>query len=227
MDSNVVEKPAYTSPLRARQTALTRDLILRATAQASAADPLLGFSMQEVADRARVSLRSVYRHFPGRKQLFEALYDWTTERLEVPELVGSIKALDDMPSMAGRLFARFESEASLVRASVIASLALGMEPVTRVERDQAASALFRRELSHLPADEAGRASAVLRLLFTSRAWLTLSERYHLNTASAAEAVEWAARTLIDDLKRRNDEQIEQPATTTEATTRGDRTPRRR
>lgn len=202
-----VQKRKYSGALRSRQTQLTRELILRATADAVADDPLLGFSMQEVSGRAGVSLRSLYRHFPGRRQLFEALYDWIGERMEVPAIVRSVRTVEGFPSIARELFARFESETPIVRAGVIASFALGTRPTRRAEWDLAVAGLYREALPELDPEEAGRAFALVRLLFSSRVWLTLTEQFHLDTASAAQAVEWAARTLIDDLKRRNDRQI--------------------
>jgi AcrR family transcriptional regulator len=217
-DSRVARRRGYVSSLRARQADLTRELILRATAEAIAVDPLLGFSMQEVADRAGVSLRSVYRHFPGRKQLFEALYDWVSTRLEVPALLRSVTTLEDLPSLAAPLFARFDSEAPLVRASVLASLALGTQPATRAEWDRDAFAIFRAEMPNLDSDEARRAWALVRLLFTSRVWLSLSERFGLDTASAAEAIEWAARVLLEDLQRRNDDRAATPKAINSGTT---------
>jgi AcrR family transcriptional regulator len=217
-DSGVAQRRGYVSSLRARQAHLTRELILQATAEAIAVDPILGFSMQEVADRAGVSLRSVYRHFPGRKQLFEALYDWISSRLEVPALLRSVTTLEDLPSLAAPLFARFESEAPLVRAGVLASLALGTQPATRAEWDRDVFAIFRTEMRNLDSDEARRAWAMVRLLFTSRVWLSLSERFGLDTDSAAEAIEWAARVLLADLKRRNDDLVTTPKAISSVTT---------
>jgi AcrR family transcriptional regulator len=218
VDSDGAEKRAYSSSLRDRQADLTRELILRATAEAITDDPLFGFSMQEVADRAGVSLRSVYRHYPGRKQLFEALYDWVSTRLEVPALLRSVTTVEDLPSLAAPLFARFDSEAPLVRASVLASLALGTQPATRAEWDRDAFAIFRAEMPNLASDEARRAWALVRLLFTSRVWLSLSERFGLDTASAAEAIEWAARVLLEDLQRRNDDRAATPQAISRGTT---------
>lgn len=183
---------------------LTRELILRATAETVADDPLLGFSMQEVADRAGVSHRSLYRYFPNRKQLFEALYDWISERMEVPALVQSTRTLEDLSSLVRELFARFESQGPIVRAGVIASLALGTQPSRRTQWDRALERFSRQEFPNLDVEEARRAVAILRLLLSSRAWLTLSERFHFDATSAAKAVEWAMTALIDDLKHRNE-----------------------
>ncbi|HYU49724.1 MAG TPA: hypothetical protein VEO91_07355, partial [Candidatus Limnocylindria bacterium] len=117
-------------------------------------------------------------------------------------------------------------ESSLARASVLASLALGTEPATRAEWDKETFALFRAEMRNLDSDEANRAWAMVRLLFTSRVWLTLSERFGLETASAAEAVEWAARTLIEDMKRRNDDRVAAPEAINSVTTTRQRLRRR-
>lgn len=177
-------------------------MILRATAEAAAEDPLLGFSMQDVARRADVSLRSLYRHFPSRRQLFEALYDWGTANAGVAGIVEQLEALDELPAFAHELFVRFEADKPVVRAGVMASLGLGARPERRAEWDSTAARLFQDSGLELDDAEARQAFAVVRLLFTGRVWLSLTERFGLDTQAAADAVEWASSTLIADLKAR-------------------------
>lgn len=60
-------------PTRRAAAARNRDKILIA-ARAAFADPAAEISMAEIARRAGVGMATVYRNFPGRRELLEALY---------------------------------------------------------------------------------------------------------------------------------------------------------
>jgi AcrR family transcriptional regulator len=66
------EARAYESPLRAEQMEETRRRILRAVTEALADPTTAEVTIPLVARRARVSLRTVYRHFRTREALFDA-----------------------------------------------------------------------------------------------------------------------------------------------------------
>jgi AcrR family transcriptional regulator len=67
--------PASQSPAQARRAdaARNRDKIL-AAARAAFADPDTEVSMAEISRRAGVGMATLYRNFPGRQELLEALY---------------------------------------------------------------------------------------------------------------------------------------------------------
>lgn len=60
-------------PTRRAAAARNRDKILSA-ARAAFADPAAEISMAEIARRAGVGMATLYRNFPGRRELLEALY---------------------------------------------------------------------------------------------------------------------------------------------------------
>jgi AcrR family transcriptional regulator len=60
-------------PTRRAAAARNRDKILIA-ARAAFADPAADVSMAEIARRAGVGMATLYRNFPGRQELLEALY---------------------------------------------------------------------------------------------------------------------------------------------------------
>ena len=65
--------------MRVRQQQLTREAILEALGQQIVASGPLGFSMQDVADRAGVTHRTVYNHFPTREALNDAFAVYVEE----------------------------------------------------------------------------------------------------------------------------------------------------
>jgi len=62
-----------TSPARRADAERNRDKIL-AAARSAFADPEAEVSMAEISRRARVGMATLYRNFPGRRELLEALY---------------------------------------------------------------------------------------------------------------------------------------------------------
>jgi AcrR family transcriptional regulator len=61
------------SPVRRADAERNRDKIL-AAARAAFADPGAEISMAEISRRAGVGMATLYRNFPGRRELLEALY---------------------------------------------------------------------------------------------------------------------------------------------------------
>ena len=63
----------FPAPTRRADAERNRDKIL-AAARAALADPDAEVSMAEISRRAGVGMATLYRNFPGRQQLLEALY---------------------------------------------------------------------------------------------------------------------------------------------------------
>ncbi|HUA44052.1 MAG TPA: helix-turn-helix domain-containing protein [Solirubrobacteraceae bacterium] len=68
-----MNKSATQRPPRRADAERNRDQIL-AVARAAFADPDAEISMAEIARRAGVGMATLYRNFPGRRELLEALY---------------------------------------------------------------------------------------------------------------------------------------------------------
>ena len=65
----------YSSPLRQNQAQRTRDLVLDALTELLATHRVDEVSTKQIAERARVSQPTVYRHFPDRAALVKGLTD--------------------------------------------------------------------------------------------------------------------------------------------------------
>ena len=74
LSDNVMAQPQKVSfPNRRAAAARNRDRIVSA-ARAAFADPDVEISMAEIARRAGVGMATLYRNFPGRRELLEAVY---------------------------------------------------------------------------------------------------------------------------------------------------------
>src|SRR5438876_257305 len=83
MKSKASRKPVrrpYRSPLREERAMETRDRILEAVVQVMARNGIAELSIPLIAKQARVSIPSVYRYFPTKRHLFEALDEYAQRK---------------------------------------------------------------------------------------------------------------------------------------------------
>ncbi len=185
--------------LRERQVALARDAIVDACAGLVTERRHLDFAMKEVAERAGVSLRTVYNHFPTREDLLDALGQAFNDEMAAR---GGPKAID------------LETSADLLRAIAVnfglfdvlggVSEAFAQMPLADVGRDEARRRRTGLIVDHLrslmpevPEPDATEIAVALRHLFSHRSWFWLTREYGLTSEQAAAVVNWAIETLID------------------------------
>jgi AcrR family transcriptional regulator len=194
--------PETASPLRERQRGLTRRLILEALAQAILQTGIHEFSMQEVAERAGVSLRTLYRYFPNREDLLRGLGGWIDEALRES---GDLSTLDSVSArqaaaVVGDAMRAAGRQSDLAHAWVIANTATGFRSETTKEHDQIFRRLVESLGAHLDENEKGRLFAVTRYLASLQAWKVMTHELGLETEEAAEAATWALRTLLEEIE---------------------------
>jgi AcrR family transcriptional regulator len=106
------------SPARRADAERNRDKIL-AAARAAFADPDAEVSMAEISRRAEVGMATLYRNFPGRQELLEALY--TDEVDAVCEAAETIDAETPGAALAAWLhrFAAFTTSKRHIAAGLL------------------------------------------------------------------------------------------------------------
>jgi AcrR family transcriptional regulator len=199
MDGRVSEparnEPRRRSSLRDQQVDLTRELIMRAFQGLLQKDHPDAITYPHVAEAAGVSLRTVYRYFPTRVDLLQSAAAWLAEftdgaRWDDPRTVYDLAGA--VPPM-GRVF---DEHTNVFRALAGDEL--------QEQRRVAVAAAVAEVSDNLPADEARRAEAVLGCLRAGRTWLVLHDHYGLDGDEIVAALDWAARTLLEDVRRRNE-----------------------
>lgn len=196
--------------LRERQKGLTRDAIVDGLAEAILDQGLHDFTVQDVADRAGVSHRTVYRHFPDR----EALLDGLTEELDRLFRERDLPVLPETAADIARhirpAFGLFADHPKLVRAVAVGSLATNEQPRSRRTRDRVFRDTVEEAARHLPEDQARGRSAVVRYLANSLAWVVLTDQLGLDQDEAVDAVSWAVETLLADIRGDGRERDDRP-----------------
>jgi AcrR family transcriptional regulator len=195
--------PATRGPtLSERKRQVTRDAVLDAVVDVFRSRGF-DFSVQEVADRAGLAHRTVYRHFPTR----EALIDGIAERFEASFAVRGFTEGDTSDEVVDRIearFAWFDSEADLVHAVAVKTLATGQRTPPSRRRGERMRALFREKYPNLPADEFEGAFVALRALIGMIGWHLLTWD-GVASDVAAQTVRRMVEVALADLESRDTE----------------------
>lgn len=182
----------YRSPLRARQAEDTRDLILKALGEQILGSRPGEFSLPEVAERAGVSVRTLYRHFGSREHLMEALEAYAVARV-TPTPPTTLAELVDLPPV---LFATFDAHAPWVVAMVRAGPGSAIRAAGRPGRIALFKALTAPAVEHLAEAEAEAVQALVKHLVSAETWLAMRDDFGVDGPTAGRAVSRTLRALF-------------------------------
>lgn len=196
----------YHSPLRDQRAAETRSMVVEALADLISDQGTTEFSMQDVADRAGVSVRTVYRYFPNRQALLDGVSDVVDERLaaiyrEGPELWEEIETLEELLGVIPLIFKGFDELVPLSTALTLLSGAGYARTSGHDERTEAFRQIIAPHLAGLSDEEARATFAVIRHLVSANTWFVMREEFGLGGCEAGEAIARSVAAIIDNAGR--------------------------
>jgi AcrR family transcriptional regulator len=183
----------YHSPLRGAQQQQTRERILEAAIGHIADEGLAELTVPLVAERAGVSLRTVYRHFPTKDELIDSIGEFRDARFGVS---GPPRSVEELVETTPALFEGFAARDDLVRAADVSAAGRQIHDRARRRRAKALSRIFEdvtRELTH---EEGRRVVAAVQVLWSTRAWLTMHDNWGMDGREAGATAQWAIATLV-------------------------------
>jgi AcrR family transcriptional regulator len=189
--------------LREQHADATRVRILSAVADLLERDPAEELTVPRVAEASGVSLRTVYRYYATREELLEAAGRWIGNELFRHPYP---RDLDETAELFRVGCVDFDERPGLVRAMALSQLGREARGHRRAERSEAIHRALHDEVGDLPEHELRRAEAVLGYLHNMLAYSTMREENDLSGEEIGEAVGWAIRTLVADLRRRHHDQ---------------------
>ncbi len=193
-------KQAKTPSLRERQHEQTRNVILDALVDQLAETGAFDYSAFELARRANVSVRTIYRHFPDRDALLAAMSRRVNERIGLYDLPTDAGQL---PEAARILFRKFDEQPALITAQI--TTAAGSQVRSHGRKDRIAR--IRQAVDALapdldPTTRQARA-AIIACLLSANTWQRMREEFGMNGAASGDALAWALERLQDAIGEEN------------------------
>jgi AcrR family transcriptional regulator len=188
-----------------RHTEATRKAILDAATELFLDRRSDGFSVQEVADRAGLTHRTVYRYFPTRQELIGAAAQHLAPGFG-EDSFGEVSSVEEWIDAVRAHLARTEANFEVVRrvlAAMLASEDLDLLARGLHERDAHRWGVFRRQFAHLSEDDAQRTFATLRHLTSSTTYVLYRLRFAMSPAEATQTIQSGAVQIVAEAARRD------------------------
>jgi len=180
----------------------TRVAICKAFAEVLAESETGEFSMQEVANRANVTHRTVYNHFPSREALMDGLVEYQEDRALVvpsedrsPSPESGMFSVEGFPSAVATVYGLLARDEAAHRAFAMLSVSARRPAHRTRERTTRLASALGKELN-LADSDARRLAAAVRLFGTQVGWHLLTRHYELPNHEAAATAKWAVRVLL-------------------------------
>jgi AcrR family transcriptional regulator len=172
-------------------------VILDALVEQLADTGAFDFSMFELARRANVSARTIYRHFPSREALFDALAARIKDEIGFQEYPRTLAGTSEL---ARRLFPSFDAHAPLVVAFLATRQAHESRPPARPERRAAVQRAVAHAAPGASAASIRYCAAVIACLVTPEAWACMRRELRMDGREGGAAIAWAIDALVRQLE---------------------------
>jgi AcrR family transcriptional regulator len=179
--------------LREQYREETRTRILDAAILELSTTELEELTMADVAARAGVTERTVFRHFASRDALIQAVWPRMQARVRSSGFPKTAEALIDTPT---KLFPEFDKEEPLVRASAFSAAGREVRRAANAERQAAMRAAVRDAFPDIKEPELTRLAAVAQLIDSAYAWAVMKEHWDLDGTEAGRAASQALAVLL-------------------------------
>ena len=188
-------KRSYDNAFRQEQAQQTRARILEALID-QVGRGQEEFSIAEVARAARVSVRTVYQHFPNREAQIEAMIGVLDKRLTNGET--GPKSVAEIPAMAERLIRHAANHMAEVRAQTASGIAREVRARRRKKRDGTIASVIAGE--H-PAAAARLAGAAVSVLISGEIAIGLTDRFGIAGEDLVRTHSWIVRVVAEAIAR--------------------------
>ncbi|WP_246719749.1 helix-turn-helix domain-containing protein [Methylocystis sp. H62] len=167
--------------------------ILDATIDEMREAKLDALTIAKVAERAKVTERTVYRHFLTREDLLKAV--WPRMQARVGSS-GFPQTADDLIATPLRLFPRFDEDEGLIRASISSETGREMRLSSNPQRQTAMLACVADALPEMDGVAQRRRAAIVQLIDSAYAWSALRDFWGMDGVEAGRAASEAIAVLL-------------------------------
>lgn len=185
----------YDNTHRAAQAAQTREAILDALVRVMARG-VADLSMPAVARESGVSLRTVYRYFPTKRELLAALNIHLDERIGYSLTPYPVDP-DDLSDHITRYFRGLENMDETSRAVRASGIGRAVRDTNVPDKFRAVSEGLAPIAENLPEDVRTHLFNIVSTLFSQYTLQLMKDDLGITGEQAAESVVWAVKTLVD------------------------------
>lgn len=148
-----------------------------------------------VAERAGISRRTVYRYFPDQATLRAGVWHRLSPAQGIP------RDLDALTEGLEARFTRFEANADAMTVVFASAEGRAVRNVMTEERAAAFRAMLAEATAHLPEPRRTAAIAAVQFASSGFAWREMRDQWGMSGEQIAAACRWATEALLADLEK--------------------------
>ncbi len=204
--NKTVKSTKYHSPLRDRQKNLTRQKIVSALGQQMAKEGVEDLSILKLAQSAGVSKMTIYRHFPSRKALLQAMSAWVGEVMSSGNHKGGnhkadqVSSPEELVTLFHKRFLAFDKNSTLAQTGIYTKA--GREIRKNAFKYHTLPMLEKAfsNFDSMSVKDAGLLKEIITSLFSLETWQFFRESWGLSGAEAAEISSAAAKIILEHFR---------------------------
>lgn len=200
LEARRTSKRSKPPTLRERQHAATRNLILDALIDQLAETGAFDYSAFELARRANVSVRTIYRHFPDRDALLAAMSTRVNERIGLYNMPTNAH---ELPEAARLLFRKFDENPQLILAQITTTAGSQVRSHGRKDRIARTRMAVEQISPDLDPETRTARTAVLACLLSANTWQRMRQEFGMTGAQSGDALAWALEVLLAAIAQEN------------------------
>jgi AcrR family transcriptional regulator len=152
-----------------------------------------------VSQEAGIPIRTLYRHFPSREELFTAFWPWMNERIAMP---ARPKSADDVVAHIPELYAAFDRDEPLIRAMLHTPYGRSIRNANAAARREKFTLALAEVTAGQTAYETLKLLAGVTTICSAAGWESMKDNWGLSGPAAADAAQWAVTALINEARGR-------------------------
>lgn len=187
--------------IREVQKSQIREAILEALGEKLAHGGLHRISVAEIAKKVGISARTIYRYYPSKDALLEALYKWSADKITGDMRNERSISLEDFMTRRQELFDHFDRYPNLVKAQLLSQVGREIRAIGSKKVQRLLDSALEDVLVKLKPEEANKVKAAMYLLFSGEAWQHYRDVWGLNGKQAGETSRWVANLIGAELRQ--------------------------
>jgi AcrR family transcriptional regulator len=187
--------------LRDRQREVTRDLILNAVAGQLARGDLRDLTFADLAEKAGVSERTIYRHFATKEELLEVF--WVRMHAQLGAARARTGPQGPIWQAPLTSFPYLDKHEALLRAVISSPEAKDARAKLSAARQPDVRRAVLAAVGPLPEPDFTYVCAAVQLLTAPVAWQAFKDDYGLSGAEGGKAASLAIKALLDAVRPAN------------------------
>jgi AcrR family transcriptional regulator len=180
--------------LSRRHSDLTQELILAAAIDLLEHSSVAELTVRDVAQRANISARTVFRYFPTRDEFLDAIAAEVIRNLNLPPHPATMQELLNLPDA---LYRTFEAKTSLTKAALHSELFDRIRSAPAQQRWIAVGKLLDQHAAMATARERKLAVANIRFFLSATAWNYYRFYFGFSLSDTIAAADAAIRQTLN------------------------------